>query len=302
MLLVLFSGAALACAPVMAKLAYRDDVRVATLLTLRFCVASTLFWILVTLARRPLPDRRGAIRGLVYGAVFYAIQALLLFSAVRAIDASVAIVLFYVFPALIVVVSVATGRERFSRARSGAVAVALAGVALVALGGGVGSVRAGGIALALCGAVAYVAFVLAGDALVADLDPIVLGALLATGAIPTFVVYGLVSDGLSTSFQPGGWGWIVGVGMISLLAFTTFFAGLRRVGPSLTGLLSTVEPVVAAGLSVVLFDERLAAAQIVGAALVIGAVVAINLWELRRAAAVASLPRDTAPRPSDGTG
>ena len=77
---------ALAFAPVTAKLAYQDDVKVATLLTLRFVLAATLFWIVVAILRRPLPSRRGVARGLVYGLVFYAVQALLLFSAVNRID------------------------------------------------------------------------------------------------------------------------------------------------------------------------------------------------------------------------
>ena len=275
--LVLGAGIALAFAPVTAKLAYRADVQVATLLTVRFVLASALFWLVVKLLRRPLPSRRGVVRGLVYGLVFYAVQALLLFSSVNRIDPGLAILLFYVFPALLVLPAVWLGRDRFSWRRVAAIPVALTGVALVLVGPGVGAVDALGATLALLGAVAYVAFVLAGDYLAVGTDPIVLAALMATGAIPTFVVFGLFTDGLSLSFQATGWIWIVGVAFVSLIAFTTFFAGLERVGPSLTGLLSTSEPVATTVASAVIFGDRLTLVQGIGGALVIGAVVWVNL-------------------------
>jgi drug/metabolite transporter (DMT)-like permease len=275
--LVLASGVTLAFAPVTAKLAYQADVKVATLLSVRFVLAAALFWLVVAILRRPLPSRRGAVRGLVYGLVFYAVQALLLFSSVNRIDPGLAILLFYVFPALLVLPAVALGRDRFSWRRVAAIPVALAGVGLVLVGPGVGAVDALGATLALLGAVAYVAFVLAGDYLAVGTDPLVLAALMGTGAIPTFLVYGLVSDGLSLSFEARGWIWIVAVAFVSLIAFTAFFAGLERVGPSLTGLLSTSEPVATTVASAAIFGDRLTLVQGIGGALVIGAVVWVNL-------------------------
>src|SRR3954451_10511812 len=283
--LVLASGVSFPFAPVTAKLAYQDDVRVATLLTLRFILAATMFWIVVAILRRPLPSRRGVARGLVCGLVFYAVQALLLFSSVKRIDPGLAILLFYVFPALLVLPAVWLGRDRFSWRRVAAIPVALTGVALVLVGPGVGAVDALGAALALGGAVAYVAFVLAGDYLAVGTDPLVLAALMGTGAIPTFVLYGLVTDGLSLSFQTTGWIWIVAVAVVSLVAFTAFFAGLERVGPSLTGLLSTSEPVTTTVASAIIFGTALVGVQILGGALVIAAVVWVNLPMRRREAA-----------------
>jgi drug/metabolite transporter (DMT)-like permease len=283
--LVLASGCAFAFAPVTAKLAYQDDVQVATLLTLRFVLTAILFWIVVGLLRRRLPRRRGVVRGLVYGLVFYAVQALLLFSAVDHIDPAVAILLLYVFPALLVLPSVWLGRDRFSWRRVAAIPVALTGVALVLIGPGVGAVDALGATLALLAAVAYVAFVLAGDYLAVGTDPVVLAALMATGAIPTFIFYGLITDGLSLEFQTTGWIWIVGVAFVSLIAFTAFFAGLERIGPSLTGLLSTSEPVATTVASAIIFGGTLAPIQFFGGALVVGAVIWVNLSPRARGAA-----------------
>ncbi len=45
--------------------------------------------------------------------------------------------------------------------------------------------------------------------------------------------------------------------IVSLIAFTTFFAGLERIGPSLTGLLSTSEPVATTVAGAIIFGDEL---------------------------------------------
>jgi drug/metabolite transporter (DMT)-like permease len=50
------------------------------------------------------------------------------------------------------------------------------------------------------------------------------------------------------------------------------------IGPVRAALLSYVEPVVTAGLGLLLFGEMLAPIQIAGIALVIGALVGSTLW------------------------
>ena len=64
---------------------------------------------------------------------------------------------------------------------------------------------------------------------------------------------------------------------MSLIAFTMFFAGLERVGPSLTGLLSTSEPVATTVVERRHLRRLADPVQGLGGALVIGAVVWVNL-------------------------
>ena len=63
---------------------------------------------------------------------------------------------------------------------------------------------------------------------------------------------------------------------------SAFFAGLRRVGPSEAAILSTFEPIVTVALALVVLGERLSEPQLAGGALVLAAVV---LLQLRRAPA-----------------
>ena len=61
-----------------------------------------------------------------------------------------------------------------------------------------------------------------------------------------------------------------GFGMIS------FFVAIPMIGPVRVSLLSDAEPVVAAGLGIILLGEALAAVQIAGIVLVIGALVSVT--------------------------
>jgi drug/metabolite transporter (DMT)-like permease len=59
---------------------------------------------------------------------------------------------------------------------------------------------------------------------------------------------------------------------------------MKRVGPGPTAVASTVEPVVTIAAGVMFLSESLTGRIVVGAALVIGAVVALTVTESRRVA------------------
>ena len=65
--------------------------------------------------------------------------------------------------------------------------------------------------------------------------------------------------------------------MSTVVAVSAFFAGLRRVGPSEAAILSTFEPVVTVVLAFFVLGERLTPLQLAGGALVLAAVVLLQL-------------------------
>ena len=106
-----------------------------------------------------------------------------------------------------------------------------------------------------------------------------LAALVCTGAAASLTV----GSALLGTLRPGGvtaagWGWLACIAVVSTVgAIAMFFAGLRRVGPTTASILATVEPVVTVLLAFVVFGETLGAVQVVGGALVVSAVLALNL-------------------------
>jgi drug/metabolite transporter (DMT)-like permease len=205
-----------------------------------------------------------------------------IFTAFGLIPIALALMLFYTYPAGVVVVDLALGRERLTLGRVAALGLSSAGVALVLIGGsapGAGPVDPLGIALGLAAAASQVVFVTVSrhgyTAVPADAATTVILATSVVGASAIAVVAGQ-ADALAvplSSLDPWTSLLLAGVaaaGLSSLL----FLVAIRRIGGTRTGILMLLEPVVGAVLAGLLLGEALGPVQVVGGALVLlGALV-----------------------------
>jgi drug/metabolite transporter (DMT)-like permease len=277
--LVLASAAAFGALAIFGKLAYDAGVSPDALLLVRFALAAGLLG-LVLLARpslRRVPPggsrRRLLLTALALGAVGYAAQAGLFFAALERMDASLLSLILYTFPAMVTVGAVLLGRDRLTPARGAALVAASAGTLLVLLATGGLRFDPLGAGLAFGSAVVYTGYILVSDSVVHGLPPVLLSALVMTGAATTFGTRVTLTGGVDLTFGPRGWLWLACIAVLStVVAMLTFFAGLRRTGPSTTAILSTFEPVVTTALAALTLGESLTPLQLLGGALVLAAV------------------------------
>jgi drug/metabolite transporter (DMT)-like permease len=282
-LLCLLSAGGFGAMAIFGKLAYDAGVGVEDLLLMRFALAAVLLLSLAaaTGALRGVP-RRLVLAGLGMGAIGYATQSGLYFSALERMDASLLALILYVYPALVLIGAVALGRERASVRRVTALLIALTGAALVLVGAASGSLDALGTAMCFGAAVAYTVYILVGDRVGVGVPPIALSAFVCLGATCTYALASVMHGGPQLTFGADGWAWVVAIAVVSTVAaILCFFAGLARVGPSAASILSTLEPVVTVALAATAFGESLGAVQVVGGALVLGAVLVMQ-WPTRR--------------------
>jgi drug/metabolite transporter (DMT)-like permease len=292
-LMCLGSGAAFGAMAVFGKLAYGEGATVGTLLCVRFALAAGLFWALVLAggAAREVRalGRRDLAAGLGLGAFGYSLQSGCYFAALQRIDASLLSLLLYTFPAMVAAAAVALGRERLDARRLTALALALAGLVLVVAGAGTGALDPLGAGLAIAAALVYTTYILVSDGVVGRMRPQLLAALVCSGAAVSLT---LGSAALG-ELRPGaltatGWGWLASLAVVSTVgAIVLFFAGLRRAGPTTASILATVEPLVTVVLAFLVFGERLGAVQLAGGALVLSAVLVLNVRLARRRLAIA---------------
>ena len=116
-----------------------------------------------------------------------------------------------------------------------------------------------------------------------SVSPIALCALMFSSPVLVLV---LVLPLRAPDFGMSGpaWGWsLCGVLVAATIPIGCFYAGVRRVGAAVAGLLSTAEPVVTVVLAYLVLDESLTAVQLAGAALVVGSVAALSLQGRRPA-------------------
>ncbi|MFL5847160.1 MAG: DMT family transporter [Solirubrobacteraceae bacterium] len=276
--LVLVSALGFGGMAIFAKLAYDDGANTATLLTLRFVSASLILWVIVAARRRPRPTRRVVIGGAGLGFFGYSLQAGGYFAALNHLDASTTALVLYTYPAIVFVGAVVLGREPWSGVKLGALGIAAVGLALVLAGGASGSLNTTGVLLACGAAIAYSTYILVADTVVAGADPFWLTAIVATGAAISVGGYTLIAGDLDLGFQAGGWAALAGLVLIStILAITTFFLGLELVGPSTASIVSAIEPAATVALAAAVFGETLSGVQLLGGALVLSAVVLLQL-------------------------
>jgi drug/metabolite transporter (DMT)-like permease len=283
LLLCLLSAAGFGAMPIFGREAFATGLELAPMLSLRFLLAATMLWALIALRRRSLGSLRGVALGAVLGLCGYSVQAGLYFGSIQRIDVGLASLILYTYPALVTVAAFALGRERATRRKLGALALASSGVALV-VGGGTGTIDWVGAAMAFGCAIFYTGFILASERVAATTSALGFAASVATGAAVGFTVVALLTGGIHTSGE--GFMWIALIASLStVLPIVLFMAGLARVGASTASIASTVEPVVTVALAWIVLGELLGPLQLVGGGLVLAAVV---LLQLRRSARSAS--------------
>jgi drug/metabolite transporter (DMT)-like permease len=301
------SAACFGAMAIFGKLAYDAGVSPGALLLVRFALAAVLLGIVLLVwpaqrraasdpqreavadpQREAVAGRPAMTRGRVVatavglGAIGYATQASLFFSALQVMDASLLALILYTYPALVTVAAVLLRRDRLTPARGAALAAASGGTLLVLLGGAV-NFHPLGTLLALGSAIAYTVYILVADTVVHRLAPAVLSALVMAGAAGSLGARALFTGAVDLDFGVSGWCWLTCIAVVStVVAMLTFFAGLKRTGPSSAAIVSTFEPVVTTVLATLVLGESLTAAQVAGGALVLSSVAILQVRGSRR--------------------
>jgi drug/metabolite transporter (DMT)-like permease len=268
--------------PIFGRQAFAAGVELVPMLALRFLLAAAMLWALIALRRRSLGSLRGVALGALLGLCGYSVQAGLYFGSIQRIDVSLASLILYTYPALVTVSAFALGREKATRRKLAALALATSGVALV-VGGGTGTIDWLGAAMAFGCAIFYTGFILASDRVAATTSPIAFAASVATGCAVGFTTVALLTGGIQASGE--GVMWVALIASVStVMPIVLFMAGLARVGASTASIASTVEPVLTVILAWVVLGELLGPVQLAGGALVVAAVVLLQLRSRARSA------------------
>ena len=297
--LCLLSAAAFGTLGIFGRLAADAGAGVSTTLLVRFGLAAVVFAVgfavtgrAATLRRLP---RRVVLIGLGLGAAGYSVQSGLYFAAIERLDVSLVALLLYTYPAFVTVAAIALGRLASSARTVVALTVASAGLVLVLVAAGTGTFDVVGALMAVVASLTYTTYILVSDTIIGDVDPFALALLVLTGATASYATAGLATGSIDLSVSAEAWLWLVLIALVStVVAVSTFFAGLRRVGPSEAAILSTFEPVVTVALAFAVLGEHPTPLQLAGGALVLAAVVLLQLPARRDAPVLAEVPATAA--------
>lgn len=254
--------------------AFATGASVNTVVGWRFLVAAVAVWVIVVVSRRPLGQGRSVWQPLVMGAVLYATQSALYFMALQRLTVGLTSLLLYTMPVMVVLVSVATGRERPSVRVLVALVLAVGGVAVTLLGPGVGAVSGFGVLLGIGSAVVYTIYFFGMDTLPPAADRVTVTALICSGAAVAHVTVGSLRGVFDWTPSPDLVGWVLAMaGVSTVLAMMLLLTGIRSAGAASASVVSCVEPVTAVLIGAALFGDPFGPAQWLGTAGVVAAVV-----------------------------
>ena len=279
-LLALLSAVGFSFHTTFASWSYDFGMDVATLLFLRGTITVlALYALMKVLGIDPWLKGRSLAGSFALG-LLLSLQAFTMLTALIFIKASLMILVFYLSPLMVSVMSHFAGMHRMSVINFAALLLALSGVAL-ALGVAPEGVDWRGVALAFASAVA-VSINIVGSALVMrNADSI---AVTFTMGLAMLLVFAAVMVGQGTFSIPNAdLGWLpVIVSVVAYpIAAVSLYVAIRRAGPAPIAMLLNVEPIATIGIAALVLGERLTELQFVGAALVIIAVFASRFVELR---------------------
>ncbi|MCP5373033.1 MAG: DMT family transporter [Hyphomicrobiales bacterium] len=270
-----------------ARVAYDTGATPVTVILARTLAAACLFAAVLALAGRTAPAAALAAPRAAWGRlapmpVLLALQGLGYLGAVAFIPVGLAALLFYTFPLMVAAVAPLTGGPRPGRRQGLAFVAAFAGLAL-ALGPQLQVLDPRGIALALTGAVGQAGLMLCGARAAERLGPLRLSFHTNLLALPLFALALVLLGGPSWPGAAAGWAGFGGVMAVGAVAVVAMFAAARAAGPARAALVLNLEPLVSIAAAALLLDERLSPQQMVGAAVVLSALLLAALPARRRA-------------------
>ena len=279
-ILALTAAVAFAFSNTTASVAFQGGSNPITLAAVRFVLPAIVLVIWLSASGRSvwLPKRDGWI-AVALGALTAAYTWALL-SAISTIPLALAILTFYLFPLVATLILGFFGWDKLGRKTIATIVIAFAGLAL-ALDPRVGNLDLTGMSLAFLASLGLGAIVAVSSRVLraGDSRPVTL-YMAAVSAVLLIALCVLQGDFVLPN-TTRGWVGFVAAALLYAFAMIAFFIAISMIGPARTSLLCYAEPVVAAGLGVVLLGQALTFVQISGIILVVGALVGATLLQQR---------------------
>lgn len=282
-----------------------DAFGVPNLLFWRFAIASVALWLVLAIRSRrggpnpfAAPWRRLFVIGLSFAAVVGSG-----FVALQWLDASVYIVLVYIYPVLVVLGAALLGTPPAPGTWIALVLV-LAGVVLTVpeLFTGVGEVSALGVALALLQAVLFAGYMLVNSRVLETVDGLTNAAWTMLGATALMLPLA-VAQGFQVPNSGELWLKTLMFAIVpTVIAALVLFRAMSLVSAGIVAMILPLEVVLAIAWSVIFLGDELEVSQVAGALVVIAGVMVAQWMNRREVAAspAADMPAEAAPLPAPG--
>jgi drug/metabolite transporter (DMT)-like permease len=278
-LLIAISAASFGTLAIFGRYAYADGMDIFTVLFIRFGISAIFMTVILILRKEHFPRGRILAQLIGMGSLGYVGQSFLYLSAIKYASTGLVALLLYLYPMFVFILSVIIFHEKVTWAKVVALSLALIGCALTVDPHG-GQII--GVIMIITAALIYSVYIIVGANVMKHVSPFQSSAVIFASA---GAVYGALTFANGAHFPASSAGWLAMLGMVvfsTIIAITTFLAGLERIGPTNAAMLSTLEPAVTVLLAAWLFGERLTPITLFGGGLILAAVLVLTRAELKK--------------------
>jgi len=270
MLFALVTACGLGAITTQAKIFYADDGNALTLMLTRFAASTLIFGLLLLLRRSSFKvDSRQRIPLLLLGIVWSGAMIFYLV-AVETISVSLAVLILYFYPLLVLAYSVIRRQLKASAAVIALFCAAFFGLYL-ALSGGEIKVDLNGILFAAMASLGAAFTFICGARVAPSMSPLLMT--FWVNAIGLLMIVPMMAGKLALPSASGG---SLALGLATvfyLVAILSQFEALARLSAARAAFLLNIEPVVSILLAVLILNEKLSVIQTSGVILVISVVI-----------------------------
>ena len=212
---------------------------------------------------------RGERKALILGGTALGLNWVTLFGAYRMLNVSLATLIYYVGPILVLLLSPALFHEKLSGRKM--LSAAIVAVGLICISGSivVAGMNSLGLIAAILSALFYAVLIIFNKKIVRT-GGLQTAAIELDVAFAVVLVYTLCTEGLP-KIAADDLPYIAGIGFINTgLAYLLYFSGLQKLSGQSVALISYLDPVSALLFSAILLREAMTPVQMIGAVFIIG--------------------------------
>lgn len=266
--------------PSLSFMAFETGVVSETILFNKFFYAAILMWAYIFLRRIPFKLNRTQIAPMIVVVLAYAGIAITLYLSFEYISGSLATIISFTYPAMVIVVEMLRGRERVRFLKILAVILSMIGLCLIVWAPDM-EIRMLGVIFAVLCAVCYTFYAIGlSHPSLSDVNSLVAaGYVMVTSAVINFVRCIFSGDPMFTETADQLMFVLILSVVNAFLAILLFCLGVKMIGPSNASIINTAEPVCACIFGYLLIGDAITASMVIGGLMVVSAVLLTNLPE-----------------------
>ena len=283
-LLAVITGVSYGLSLVAARASYDYGVNFMTIIACRYVLLCTVLSGFLFVTHQPLKlTLNEGTKSFFIGLIALSTSISYLASAVF-IPVSLTTIIFYTHPLVTVWIATKFSGERSTGFEVAATAVACLGLILV-LNVTFLALDHWGVLLGLYASVSAAAVFIMSNGVLTRVDPVRFTLHMAVGGALVACITLFMIGGIEMPISRIGWVWFAMAITLNVVGLILMFASVSMIGPVSTPMILNIEPVTAIIFAVLLLNESMTVIQVVGASIVLVAVLLAQISRVKRAGA-----------------